>query len=223
MKKFGLLLVVLPLIIFNCTDKENNKCTQKCDSVKLAPKELLEYFIFNKGSYWVYKLNGTDTTDTLTFAGFHEDHFELKAGCNYGMAPCQKRYRIAYYHSNLDKFPVGTSFGKSQESYSLEFSSSSNQWMITHTSDHGGAGSLSYFLAYPFEINQQFEQFRFLKNTSSSLTVPAGNFQCLETEMRPKPVSGRFYQSMHWGEKTGLIRYEISPNKIWALIYYHLN
>jgi hypothetical protein len=214
---------ILSITHFNCIDKENNKCEVKCDSIRTAPKNLMDYFIFNKGSYWVYKLQGTDTIDTLTFGGYNENYFEIKASCNYGISPCQKSYRLAFKHSNFQKFPPATSFGTSQESYSLEFRIGLNQWIISHHSENGGGGTLGYFLAYPFKINQQYEEFRFLRDTSSNITVPAGKFECLETEMRPKPKYAGFYQSMYFAKRIGLIKYELSANNnIWELVNYDL-
>ncbi len=134
----------LPLLIINVAflatlcncgpddSDDRDRCVVKCDSIKTAPQELLDYFVFLKGSYWVYRLNGSDTLDTLTFAGFSEDYFELSAGCNYGISPCQKRYRIFFDHSNMQQFPI--SQGVSNERYWIEFNAASNQWSVSHSS-----------------------------------------------------------------------------------------
>ena len=54
------LLAFLAMILVACPKK--NKCNPDCDTVVDAPKEFLDYWFFNTGSYWVYKLADTSAT-----------------------------------------------------------------------------------------------------------------------------------------------------------------
>ncbi|MEC8692963.1 MAG: hypothetical protein VXX46_04215 [Bacteroidota bacterium] len=196
-----------------------------CDSVNAAPQNLLDYFVFNEGSYWVYQLKGTDTLDTLSFAGMDSEFFEQKAGCNYGIRPCEMRYSMGFNHSNLDKFPPGnTKNNSSNEGYYITYSKSRDQWDVEHVSGTKGGGVVGFFLAYPFVINQQFTTYRFLTDTNRSVTVPAGTFDCIITEMIPKPDYEGFYEELFFSKNIGLIRYQLSKGKgTWELINYHHN
>ena len=223
-KTLPLILSILGLSVTlsSCGPDEGMDCRVVCDSVNAAPQNLLDYFVFNKGSYWVYQLKGTDTLDTLRFSGYREEFFEQKAGCNYGIRPCEMRYRISYGHSNLDKFPL-TGSGVSNERYYITYSKSRDQWDVEHVSGSGGSGSFNYFLAFPFEKNQYYEVDRYLKDTAEIVTVPAGEFKCV-TSSRPT-LSTKPYriQYMSFSKNTGLIKYEIGLNQIWELINYHHN
>ena len=224
---FGLTFYLSSCNPDDCTDGpcDRRKCKVICDSVNAAPQDLLDYFVFNEGSYWVYQLKGTDTLDTLSFAGMDSEYFEQKASCNFGIRPCEMRYSMGFDHSNLDKFPPGNlKNGSSNEGYYITYSESRDQWDVSHTAGNGGLqGSLRYFLAYPFIIDQQFEEVRFLKDTAVNISVPAGTFSCVETEIRSSSISDGIFSSMNWSKGIGLIKYTISPDQTWELINYHHN
>lgn len=89
--------------------------------------------------------------------------------------------------------------------------------------EQGGGGVVGFFLAYPFELNQQFTEYRFLTDTNKSVTVPAGTFDCIVTEMIPKPDYAGFYEELIFSKNIGLIRYQLSKAQgVWELIDYHL-
>jgi len=203
----------------DCTDGpcERQQCVIVCDSVNSAPEELLNYFVFNVGSHWVYQLKGTSILDTMSFAGIDSEYFEQKAECNFGITPCEMRYRVFYDHSNLERFPMHQ--GVSNESYSIAYSQSRNQWDVEHISHTKTASSLNFFLAYPFNINQQYSETTFLGDTVIEITVPSGTFKCIQTESQVANPEG-VIMSMYWSKGIGLVQYQISTDQIWELIEY---
>lgn len=212
----------ISLFCFQNCDSEENDCQVICGKINAAPQELLDFFVFKKGSYWVYQLNGTDTIDTMRFTGMDAEYFELKGGCNLGISPCEMRYRVFFNHSNLIKFPIAGS-GVSNERYSILYSQIRDQWDVTHVSGSRGLnGSLGFFLSYPLIIDQQYEEGRFLKDTSVNVIVPAGSFICNEIEIRSGVISNGLFKSMNWCNGIGLVKFIISPNQTWELINYHI-
>ncbi len=222
MKKqlFSLYLGISLLSFQNC-GPEDKDCKVICENINSAPQELLDYFVFNKGSYWVYQLNGTDTLDTLSFGGMTSEFFELNAGCNYGIRPCEMRYSVGFNHSNLTKFPPGNlKNNSSYEGYFIGYSFNRDQWDVSHVSG-SGVSDLSFFLAYPFQITQRYSETTFLKDISVQVTVPSGSFNCLQTaSMVSNPEA--VIMSMYWSKKIGLVKYRISNVQTWELINYHL-
>lgn len=136
----------------DCTDGpcERQQCVIVCDSVNSAPEELLNYFVFNVGSHWVYQLKGTSILDTMSFAGIDSEYFEQKAECNFGITPCEMRYSVFYDHSNLVKFPpANTKINSSNEGYHFSYHSTLNQWKVSHLAGNKGVANLNDFLAHP--------------------------------------------------------------------------
>lgn len=213
----------LTISLSSCGPDEGMDCKVICDKVNSAPQELLSTFVFKEGSYWVYQLKGTNTLDTLSFMGMESEYFEKKAGCNYGIPPCEMRYSISFKHSNQSKFPPGNlKNNTSNEGYYFKYSQTRDQWDVSHVAGNKGLGSLGFFLAYPYIPNQQFEETKFLNDTASIINVPAGIFKCLQTESKVVDPEG-VIMSMYWSKGIGLIQYQISTNQIWELINFHHN
>ena len=224
-KTLPLILSILGLTFYlsSCGPDEGMDCRVVCDSVNAAPQNLLDYFVFNEGSYWVYQLKGTDTLDTLSFAGMDSEFFEQKAGCNYGIRPCEMRYSMGFNHSNLDKFPPGnTKNNSSNEGYYITYSKSRDQWDVEHVSGNKGVSDLSYFLSHPFVPNEQYSETTFLADTAIEVSVPKGTFKCIQTKSQVANPEGTI-MSMYWSKNIGLIKYQISTDQIWELINYHHN
>jgi|GEM_PF-2706832 hypothetical protein len=212
----------LSSFLSSCGPDNGMDCSVVCDKINSAPHELLDYFVFSEGSYWVYQLNGTDTFDTLTFSGIREEFFELKASCNRGIPPCEMRYSVGFNHSNLTKFPPSNvKNNSSNEGYYVAYSQNRDQWDVEHVSGNKAVSSLNFFLAYPFEINQQYSETTFLKDTASEITVPSGTFKCIETQSQVADPEATI-MSMHWARKIGLVHYQISIDQTWELIGYQL-
>lgn len=224
MKNLIVIITILSGLTFylsSCGPDERMNCTVVCDSINSAPQDLLDYFVFNEGSYWVYQLKGTDTTDTLSFAGMDSEFFET--GCNFGIRPCEMRYTIFFNHSNLDKFPPSNlKINSSNEIYSILYSETRDQWDVSHMSGNKGVSDLSYFLSHPFIPSQQYSETNFLADTAIEVSVPIGTFKCIQTRSQVAYSDVRI-MSMYWSKKIGLIKYRISTDQIWELINYHHN
>ncbi len=219
---FAFCLGISLLSFQNCGPDEKD-CKVICENINSAPQELLDYYVFNKGSYWVYQLNGTDTLDTLSFGGMTREFFQINAGCNYGIRPCEMRYSVGFNHSNLTKFPPGNlKNNSSYEGYFIGYSSNRNQWDVSHVSGSGGSGSFNFFLAYPFVIDQSFDGERFLKDTIESVNVPGGNFICVTSSRLRYSNQPYRIQSMSFSKHIGIVKYEVAINQTWELINYHL-
>lgn len=217
-----LVFAISGFYISSCGPDEERDCQVVCDSLNSAPQDLLDYFVFNNGSYWVYRLKGTDSIDTLSFAGINSEFFELKAGCNYGITPCEMRYSMGFDHSNLDLFPPGNiKNNSSDEGYFISYLASSDQWGVSHLAGNTAVSDLGYFLSYPFTSNQQYSETTFLAETATDISVPLGTFNCIETKSQVADTEA-VIMSMHWAKGIGLVRYQIAADKIWELVAYNL-
>lgn len=211
----------LGFFLSSCGPDEGMDCKVVCDSVRSAPQDLLDYFVFNEGSYWVYQLKGTDTLDTLSFAGMDSEYFEKKASCNYGIPPCEMQYTLFLNHSNLERFPPSNlKINSSNEIFSIGYLANTDQWGVIHLSGNKGVSDLSYFLSHPFIPNQQYTETTFLADTAIEVSVPKGTFKCIQTKSQVANPEGTI-MSMYWSKKIGLIKYQISTDQTWELINYH--
>lgn len=130
-------LLFLSLTIFSC--KEDPPVS--CKSVLEAPKEYLDYWYFQEGSWWVYQLEGSnpaiyDTVIVIYNKAEYPDPYDNSWGL---YRTCLMHYQITLQHSNKIYFPsfTGTGNGGSEVLLSQQ-DTPTNAWYIQWASqtDH---------------------------------------------------------------------------------------
>ena len=94
--KLRILFSLIPvLLIAGCKEKE--AVFPRCSSVISAPQEFLDYWFMPKGSWWVYRLKGSNPAvyDTVRANLLHFAGFDPPAS---PFEPCIMRYEMGLGH-----------------------------------------------------------------------------------------------------------------------------
>ena len=216
--KYILIGLMLSLILFGCK-KEDPTCNQ----VREAPKEFLDYFYFNKGSWWVYQLRGTLQYDTVRVTAIEKRFHDLDTR---GLEQCVNFYSIYLTHSNQYYFQ-GKDFHKSAEYLSARPLSGTDNWYIQWSIFSVNNTSPGILFHYPYVFNEPLFQGEGMIIDEGPIYTPIQRFDSTVTVL-----SGRYNQTdsliynsikrIYLTPKVGVIRVDYLNNMTWELVNYKL-
>ena len=228
MKKAYLLLVFLmPLSIAIHSCKPEKPATPDDNWPKewYIPQEVLDYFYFNQGSYWVYENDKTGERDTLVLV-------QNGRGLT-NATPQGERYEVAYTElvSKRDGFTykygintqgsAGCIKGGSQRPC---YGVTCYKYKIGNVIGEGMALILPFQKDYGGQANGSFTSIITMKDTLNKMTVGGKEFSDIViVNIDPSITDNKKNFNYTWSKSVGLIKKEnISNGETWKLIQYYV-
>lgn len=191
----------------------------KCANIAEAPDSLKNYFLFNKGTWWVYNLLGTNDTDKRTVTYFGKTTYNVIPSASYGNLPCIYYYTCMTDHTHPYFKNSWQGFG---DAFYINPLSDSTKWSITHRSQ-SNTGSMQAFLIWPI-IHKNFDGIYEIDSFDAQLNINGLNLNCLKiNKIKVNASDTNAITSIYFSQGIGIVKYQIGGDKTWLLRRYKIN
>ena len=180
-------------------------CKEKCGTIHEYPKEFTDYWLFDKGSWWIYKLENQDVYDTALVTNVIEEITGPETPEEED--PCNRHYYVYLKHSSEFFYGIQYSGIQSIGSYTK----------FAKDIDYYISGVLSsrsvIYLLYPFYFNTE-----------------RNDVTTLDTSLM---INNNFYtdvvltidynnHSYFLVKNIGFARYEFADSTVWNLVDFNV-
>ena len=218
------LFPLLLLLIVSCDKKTPDP---GCKTVNESPQAFLDYFYFPEGSWWVYKLKGSNPAEYDTLKLTYRNKTYHQPAEAHGTEPCAYVYSTYLMHSNQTYFfGTGGNLRGGEELFAK--SSAINKWYIEWSTHAGPIPSPGALFFYPYKVGEQLTSKGAIIAKEDTLITPLQAFPNTVTILAPgysptDSMSEDYLRRIYFSPKVGVVRADYSQNQIWELVNYHIN
>lgn len=194
---------------------------QECGKLTSAPQAFLDYWYFPKGSFWVYRLRGSNPIvyDTMRVTRSDERHTTSYSDGD-PIQPCIQNYQSYLTHSNTAYFPGTGRLGG--ESFATDPLFHGEDWVLNHGSDVRTLYQPQVGFIHPIRLGQQLLN-RLTYVDTTAVATPAGTFRqsvhlVLDYVPRVDSLQANWIRHLYRSRHVGMTKVVYTNNQTWELI-----
>ncbi|MBC7384127.1 MAG: hypothetical protein H7296_14270 [Bacteroidia bacterium] len=200
----------------NC-NKSNHRLTCDITNTFTIPQKAKDYFVFNTGSFWIYKKIGSDERDTITLKSIAISSTNYFPHFGGDLKKCYQNYRLNYMSSKMGDMFIIVNVLVPNENAGLQdqiyFVAQHNPFNINYTSK-----TLMFKGDSIYKSDEVESDINFL----DSIQILANNYFNVLNQVLVSDEF-EFYTEAFYASKTGLIKFKMATDKsIWELESYNL-
>lgn len=214
------MLLLFISLSYGCSKSEFGP---KCQAVKKAPEEFLDYWFFPKDSWWVYKLKGSSPAvyDTVTTAGIPKaDYFEPyeQIPPYFYSGPCEMYYQYMLLHSNSTYFPRRD---RSEGREILSSESFGDRWVVNQIWDTKGLATEDFLFTYPLQVGVKPGCCEYWAADTHAVVTPTYVFPKSVTFVAPDSTEYRSVR-VSFSKEAGISYRRLYNGQEWELVNYRV-
>ncbi len=229
MKPTLYLLTATFLLLSACKDDDDNSNGRpKCQTVTHAPQEFLDYWFFPQGSWWVYKLKGSEPAvyDTVRNTGRHRAFFAQPYE-EAGLAKhCEMFYVHDLVHYNKDYFKGYNEASNFLGGEGLRGWRMGDKWVIDQTWD-ANLPNENIFFFYPFSIGEMHMADNNWVSDTNAVVTPNYTFHnsvgFFSGYGGNPDTSASPQRKIYFTKGVGITWRRYYNNQVWELVDYYIN
>lgn len=195
----------------------------ECPQITRAPQAFLDYWYFPKGSFWVYRLRGSNPVvyDTMRVTRADESHTTYYSDGD-ASEPCIQNYQAYVTHSNMTYFPGTGKLGA--EAFASDPHFHGYDWVLSHFSDVKTLYSPEVGFGYPIRLGQKLLN-RLTSVDTVAVATPAGTFR-QSVHLVPDfgamadSLQANWIRHLYRSRHVGITKVVYTNNQTWELTYF---